>query len=107
MVQKIKEVRSPKNVVLDESTQTPPERASRYTPEPRKRLREPTVTPEVMAAEKPVEKRPKSSKNPEEWVEVPLRGLSFFLSFFLLFLSPQEETEADTEETRATKKGPL
>ena len=66
MVQKIKEVRSPKKVVLDECTQTFPEPAPRSTPEPRKRLREPTVTPEVMAAEKPVEKRPKTSKHPEE-----------------------------------------
>ena len=32
-----------------------------------------TVTPEVLAAKKPVEKRPKTSKHPEEWVEAPLR----------------------------------
>ena len=52
MVQKIKEVKSPKKVVLDESTQTPPKPAPRSTPEPRKRLRESTVTLDVMAAEK-------------------------------------------------------
>ena len=72
MVQKIKEVRSSKKVVLDKSTQTPPVPAPRSTPEPRKRLRELTITPEVLAAEKMVEKRPKISKHPEEWVEVPL-----------------------------------
>ena len=66
-------MRSPKEVVLDESTQTPPEPVPSSTSEPRKRLREPTVTPEVMAAEKPVEKRPKTSKHPEKWVAVPLR----------------------------------
>ena len=27
----------------------------------------------VFAAEKPVEKRPKTSNHPEEWMEVPLR----------------------------------
>ena len=68
MVQKIKEVRSPKKVVLDENTQTPSESALRSTPEPRKRLREPTFSPEVMTS-----KRPRTSKQPEEWVEVPLR----------------------------------
>ena len=72
MVQKIKKVRSPKKVVLDESTQNLPEPAPRSIPESRMRLREPTVTPEVMAAEKPVEKRPKTSKHREEGVEVPL-----------------------------------
>ena len=41
MVQKIKEVRSHKKVVLDESTQMPPKPAPKSTPEPHKRLREP------------------------------------------------------------------
>ena len=72
MVQKIKEVRS-KKVVLDEGTQSLPKTAPRTTPDPRKRLREPTVSPEVRAAKKPVEKRPRTSKQPEEWVEVPTR----------------------------------
>ena len=67
IVEKMKEVRSPKKDVLDESTQTPPELASRFTPEPRKRLREPTVSPEVMAAKKPKEKRSRTAKQPEEW----------------------------------------
>ena len=65
-LQKIKEVRSPKKVVLDESTQTLPDLVSRFTLEPHKRLREPTVSPERMAAKKPEEKRPKTSKQPEE-----------------------------------------
>ena len=73
MVQKIKEVRSPKKVVLDECTQTLPKPAPRSTLDPRKRLREPTVSPEVKAAKQPVEKRPRTSKQPEEWVEVPAR----------------------------------
>ena len=73
MVQKIKEVRSPKKVVLDEGTQTLPEPAPRSALDPCKRLREPTVSPEVMATKKPVEKRPRNSKHPEEWVEVPVK----------------------------------
>ena len=62
MVQKIKEVRSRKKVVLDEGTQTLLKPAPRSTPDTRKRLREPTVSPEVRAAKKPVEKRPRTSK---------------------------------------------
>ena len=73
MVQKIKEVRSSKKVVLDEGSQTLPKAAQSTTPDPRKRLREPTVNPEVRAAKKPVEKRPRRSKQTEEWVEVPSR----------------------------------
>ena len=73
MVQKIKEVRSPKKLVLDEGTQTLSKPAPKFSPDPRKRLREPTVSPEVRAAKKPVEKRPRTSKQPEEWVEVPAR----------------------------------
>ena len=73
MIQKIKEVRSPKKVVQDKTTQTLPEPASRSTPDPRKQLRELTVSPEVMAYKKPEEKRPRTSMQPEEWVEVSLR----------------------------------
>ena len=47
--------------------------APKSTPDPCKRLREPTVSPEVRAAKKPVEKRPRTSKQLEEWVEVPTR----------------------------------
>ena len=43
----------------------------RSTPDPRKRLRELTFSPEVTAANKPAEKRPKTSKHPQEWAEVP------------------------------------
>ena len=73
LVQRIKEARSPTEVVLEEGTQTLPEPAPRSTPGPRKRLREPTVSPEVTAANKPAEKRPKTSKNAQEWAEVPFR----------------------------------
>ena len=38
---------------------------------PCKRRREPTVSPEVPAVTKPMEKRPKASKKEEEWVVVP------------------------------------
>ena len=61
ILQKMKEVETPKKLVLDESNQTPPP-ALRSTPEPRKRLRKPRISPEVTAI-----------KKPEEWVEVPVR----------------------------------
>ena len=73
LVQRIKEARFPTKVVLEEGTQTLPEPAPRSTPDPRKRLREPTVSSEVNAANKPAEKRPKTSEHPQEWAEVPLR----------------------------------
>ena len=73
MAQKIKEVRSPKKVVLDEGTQTLRKPAPRTTLDPRERLRELTVSPEVRVAKKSVEKRPRTSKQPEDWVEVPAR----------------------------------
>ena len=64
----------------------------RSTPDPHKRLREPTVSPKVRAAKKPVEKRPRTSQQPEKWVEVPLE---------------EEEIKAGVEENRAATKGPL
>ena len=63
MVQKMKEVRPPKRKkVVDEGSQTLPHPAARSTPDIRKRIREPTVSPEESAVKKPVEKRPKASK---------------------------------------------
>ena len=75
LVQRIKEARSPTKVVLEEGTQTLAEPAPRSTPDPRKRLRESTVSPEVTAANKPVKKRSKTSKHPQERAEVsPRKG---------------------------------
>ena len=72
MVKKIKEVRPPKGKgVADEGSQTLPQPAARSTPDTRERVREPTASPEVSAAKKPAEKRPKASNKEEDWVEVP------------------------------------
>ena len=74
MVQKIKEVRPPKRKgVVDKGSKTRPHPAARSTPDTRKRIREPTVSPEESAAKKPVEKRPKASDKEQEWVQVPLK----------------------------------
>ena len=74
MVQKMKEARPVKNKeIVDEGSQTLPQPAARSTPDTRKRLREPTVSPEASAEKKPAEKRPKASKEKEEWVEVSSR----------------------------------
>ena len=74
MVRKMKEVRpSKKKEVADEGSQTLPQPAARSTPDTRKRPRELTVSPEVSAAKKPVEKRPRASNKEKEWVEVPNR----------------------------------
>ena len=54
------------------STPTP-QLAPRSTPETRKWIREPTVSPEVMAAKEPEEKRPRTSKQSEKWVDVLAR----------------------------------
>ena len=70
MVQKCKEARPVKNKkVVDEGSQTLPQPAARSTPDSRKHLREPTLSPEAPARKKPAEKRTKAS-NEEEWVEV-------------------------------------
>ena len=74
MVQKIKEVRSPKKVVLDGGTHTLPKLASRSTPDPCKWLRELTVSPEERAAKKPVEKRPGTSSNQSSRLRFLLGG---------------------------------
>ena len=66
MVQKIKELRSPKKIVQNKITQTLPELTTRSNPDPCKRLRESTVSPEVMASKKPEMKRPRTSIQPEE-----------------------------------------
>ena len=56
--------------VADEGSQTRPQPATRSTPDTRKRVREPTASPEVPAVKKLAEKRPKASNEEEEWVEV-------------------------------------
>ena len=72
MVERFKDVRSKKrNAGVDEGNQTLPQPALRSTPDTRKRLREPTASPEETNIKKPVEKRPKASNKEEEWVEVP------------------------------------
>ena len=57
--------------VVDEGSQTLTQPASRSTPDTRKRLREPTVSPEESTLKKLAWKRPKASNKEEEWVEVP------------------------------------
>ena len=75
MVQKMKEVRSPKNKkVVDEGCQTLPQPTATSTPDTRKRLREPTVSPGASVAKKSVQKRPNASNKEEEWVAVPIRN---------------------------------
>ena len=72
-VRKMKEVRpSRRKGVVDEGSQTLPHPAARSTPDKRKPIREPTVSPEKSAVSKQVEKRPKASKE-EEWVQVPIK----------------------------------
>ena len=62
MVQKVKEVKPPKQKeVADKGSQTLPQPAARSTPDTRKRPRESTASPEVSAAKKPAEKRPRAS----------------------------------------------
>ena len=70
----MKEVRTPKQKeVADEGSKTLPQPAARSTPDTHKRLRESTASPEVPAAKKPAEKRPRASKKEKKWVEVPNR----------------------------------
>ena len=74
MVQKMKEVRPPKEKeVAVEGSQTLPQQAARSTPHTRKRPRESTASLEVSVAKKPAEKRPRASNTEKEWVEVPIR----------------------------------
>ena len=76
LVQKIKEVRPQKNKeVVDKGSQTFLQLAPNSTPDTRKRLSEPTVSPASSAAKKLKEKRLKASKKEEEWVEVPVRKI--------------------------------
>ena len=71
MVKKMKEVRPPKSKeVADKGRQILLQLAARSTLDTRKRLREPTVSPEKSAAKKQMGKRPKASNKEEEWVEV-------------------------------------
>ena len=66
MVKETKEVILPKNKeVVDEGSQTLPQPATRSTLDMRKRLKEPTVSPEASATNKPAEKRPKVSNKGE------------------------------------------
>ena len=73
MLKKMKVMEIPKKAVIDESSQTTAQPAPRSTPEPRKQQREVKVSPEVTASKKQEEKRTKTSKHPEDWVEVPAR----------------------------------
>ena len=74
MVQKMKELRPLRNKeVVHAGSQTLPKLTARSTPDTRKMLREPTVNPEVSAAKKRAQKRPKVSNKEEEWVDVPVR----------------------------------
>ena len=74
MVQKMKQLRPSKSKeVADEGRQTLPQPAAKSTPDTRKKPRESTASPEVSAAKKPTEKRPKASNKEKEWVEVPER----------------------------------
>ena len=74
MVQKMKEVRPPKGKeVVEKGSQTLPQLSAWSTPDTRKRPREPAASPEVSAAMKPAQKRPKASNKEEEWVEFPNR----------------------------------
>ena len=74
MVERIKEVRSKKGMpTLMREVKRPPQPAPRSTPNTRKRLREPTASPEETNTKKPAEKRPEVSKKEEEWVEVTTR----------------------------------
>ena len=59
--------------VTDEGCQRTPQPTVRSTPDLRKRPREPTVSPEETAAEKPENKRLWASIKEEEWVEVSVR----------------------------------
>ena len=71
MVQKKKEVRTPKSKeVAEEGCQTLLRPTKRSTSNTRKRVREQTVSPEASATKKPAEKRRKASNKEEEWVEV-------------------------------------
>ena len=58
---------------VHEENQTDLEPAGSSTQDSRKRARETTESPEDPGNKKPEEKRPKASKHPEEWVEVPVK----------------------------------
>ena len=51
----------------------PPRPVPRFTSDTRKRLKEPTVSPEVTVAKKPEEKELKTSRKQEEWSQVLTR----------------------------------
>ena len=57
MTSRIKEVKTPKNYVIDEGSQTPCQSAPRSIPDTRKRLRDTNVSPKATAVKKPEEKR--------------------------------------------------
>ena len=59
-----------KQGTCDEGSQTLPQPVARSMPDTRKRVREPTASPEVSMAKKPAEKRPKASNKEGDWVEV-------------------------------------
>ena len=71
---KEKEPKSAKTLsgLTNEDCQADVEPCRRSTPDPRKRLREPTESPEESAARKPEEKWPKASKQPVECIKVPV-----------------------------------
>ena len=69
MVQKMKEVRPSKSKeVADDGSQTLPQPTARSTPDTRKRIRGPTVSPEASAAKKSADKRSKASNKEEKGV---------------------------------------
>ena len=59
--------------LVHEESQTDLESGGSSTPDPHKRPREPTESPEDSGNKKPEEKRPKASKHSKEWVEVPVK----------------------------------
>ena len=63
MVSKLKKARVPLKVFVDEGSQSTPKLAPRSTPDSRKQLRKPMVSPEVMAAKNPEKKRTKGARS--------------------------------------------
>ena len=59
--------------LVHEESQTDLEPGESSTPDSRKKPREPKESLEDPGNKKPEEKRPKASKHPEEWVEVPVK----------------------------------
>ena len=74
MLQRIKEVKSAQTKdVADEGSQTAPQPAPRFPPDIRKQQRGPPVSPQESATKMPEERRPRTSRKEEEWVDVLVR----------------------------------